>query len=492
VILHEAGNFGVLDAVRAAVRESDAAQQEARRVENIDWPVEHLAAIVEECGRAADLEFVGSGGGQHPRRPDLDPLRAAGLAILRAEVVAAISHRSQHHLRVPLRSNRGVIALNRHCAAERSPPHAEAIADRPHVPVQRVIGSDRFRVEVFRVDEVGVLRTEVKRAGQDLRGRHDVVELRERVDRLLLRSIERKRERAFLVLHQGVLRGIQKIQAVFDQWAAQQTPRSVVENAAHVPTAPAEARKRIVDLAVPFVSAAPRLDGDYVRREMAVLGEKRRAQNFQCVDAVDWHGRSEAPGRGVCHIGRIDHHGAAVLAGAGDLHLSVRRFHDARHQRQGLADCRGTVRKILHVIGVELLRFRGNTLLDSSDGIVDFHAVADDQRLEGEIDFGGRSGLEFKCAAGQIMESFFCHTQDTRAASEFFELDKAGDVRRGRRMISPDRNLRARYRVARRILNPNLEFRGSTGLRTKGRSCGQRDNGPQDQLEFNDPRWQRS
>ncbi len=100
--------------------------------------------------------------------PGFDPLRAPGFAVLRAEIVSAIALGSQHHGGRALRSNLGIETLDRDGAVQHSAVQSVMVGDGSQIVVLAIAGRHRLRVEELWIDEVGMLRREVKRAGDRL------------------------------------------------------------------------------------------------------------------------------------------------------------------------------------------------------------------------------------------------------------------------------------------------------------------------------------
>ena len=75
------------------------------------------------------------------------------------------------------------------------------VGHRSHVVVLRVAGRNRLRIEILRVNEIGVLGTQMERGGHDLFRRDDPVGLSKRIDPLLLGFVagERKRPAGILL-----------------------------------------------------------------------------------------------------------------------------------------------------------------------------------------------------------------------------------------------------------------------------------------------------
>src|SRR5205085_7015281 len=93
-------------------------------------------------------------------------------------------------------------------------------------------------------------------------------------------------------------------------------------DAAQLAAPDAELRQRVVDLEVPLVAAAPRLDRDDAGGEAPVLRQVRRLEDADGFNAINRHGGAELAGRRIGDIRRVDDERAAVLALAGNFDLA--------------------------------------------------------------------------------------------------------------------------------------------------------------------------
>ena len=128
--------------------------------------------------------------------PDLEPLPSPSVTGLRSEVIAAVSFGRKRHIAIALRSYESVEALHGYRAIQGAAEKSEVVGECCHMIALSVAGCDRLRVEVIRIYEIDVLRTEMKSEVNYLPRRRDVVKLREGIDSLLLGFVARVRKRA--------------------------------------------------------------------------------------------------------------------------------------------------------------------------------------------------------------------------------------------------------------------------------------------------------
>src|SRR5258708_7714918 len=141
------------------------------------------------------------------------------------------------------------------------------VGDGSDVVVLGVAGRHLLWIEVFGIDEVGVLRARVKRGRDDLFWRCYEIELRKRINVLLLGFVVGEGQGAagiplVVVDERGV-----EVETLVNERAAEKGARRFVANAAHVPASNAEIGEGIVELGVPFFAATARFDGDYAGSE---------------------------------------------------------------------------------------------------------------------------------------------------------------------------------------------------------------------------------
>ena len=111
---------------------------------------------------------MSSSGPERHRRPGFKPFGAVGVAILHAKVVSGITRRREHHVRGALGSDDYIEALQRDTGVENAAEQPPMIGDRPHEIVLGVPGRDGLGMEEVRVDEINMLRAEMKRGRDDL------------------------------------------------------------------------------------------------------------------------------------------------------------------------------------------------------------------------------------------------------------------------------------------------------------------------------------
>jgi len=249
------------------------------------------------------------------------------------EKIALVAQRRQHHVRAPLRADGDVEALNGDAAIDQSVKETEAVEQGAGVILLRITGGHRLRIEKIRIDEVGVLGTDVQRRGENLLVRKNVVELREGIDRPLFRFVVRKRQRAAGNFIEQILQGADEVQAIANQRTSHDEARSFIAEADHMIAADAEIGEGIVELGVPLFAAAAGFDGDHALRESAILREKGRVENVDDLDLTV--GRS--------HINLLIFRGALLhrRLGLGDVDcggLHLRRQDQADLQVRGIGD----------------------------------------------------------------------------------------------------------------------------------------------------------
>src|SRR5437016_626222 len=124
------------------------------------------------------------------------PLISASVAVLPAEVVAPVAQRRERHVPIALRSDKRIEALERNGAVQNPIKNSEMIGNCSYIVMLRVTWRHRLRIEIFRIHEIRMLRAGMQRRGDNLLGRDDVIELRKRINELLLRFVIRKRQSA--------------------------------------------------------------------------------------------------------------------------------------------------------------------------------------------------------------------------------------------------------------------------------------------------------
>src|SRR5205085_4008692 len=108
-----------------------------------------------------------------------------------------------------------------------------------------------------------------------------------------------------------------------------------------------EFREWVVQFKIPFVPTAPRFDGNNAGSETTILGEKRRPENIDCLDAVHWDSQPELPGRRICHINPADEQRRAVFAATENSELPLIGAGNAGCQRQDISNIVWTSRRFL-------------------------------------------------------------------------------------------------------------------------------------------------
>src|SRR5260370_214101 len=111
----------------------------------------------------------------------LQPLRAVGVPVLPSEIVASVAQRRQDHIRVALRTDERIEALERDAAVQDSAEDPPVIGRRPDVIMLRVGRRHRLWIEILGIHKLGALRAEMHRGGRDLLGRGGVIHLIERI-----------------------------------------------------------------------------------------------------------------------------------------------------------------------------------------------------------------------------------------------------------------------------------------------------------------------
>src|SRR5258706_12406986 len=112
-------------------------------------------------------------------RPTLQPLQTAGGTVLRAKIVAPVAHRREEHFRAALRANHGVESLNRNAAVQDSTEESVVIGRGSAIVPLSITGRNRLWIEVFRLQEICVLRADVQRRRHNLFRSKNEVELSE-------------------------------------------------------------------------------------------------------------------------------------------------------------------------------------------------------------------------------------------------------------------------------------------------------------------------
>src|SRR5215831_20873405 len=147
-----------------------------------------------------------------------------------------------------------------------------------------------------------------------MRGREDVVELREGVHAFNLRFVIREGKGAYHFFVEEVLSGLCEEKSVLDQWPAESGTRRLIAKAPNMFAADTDIRKRIVQGKPPFVTTALGLYCNHPGRKAAVLRQKRSLQNIDRFDAVHRHGRAETSGGRIRDIRGIHKKRALLLA----------------------------------------------------------------------------------------------------------------------------------------------------------------------------------
>src|SRR5437588_3263243 len=110
----------------------------------------------------------------------------------------------------------------------------------------------------------------------------NVIELGERIYRLLLALVERKRQRAIRPLLKVVFETFREIKLVCYQRAVEGHSRRSLAQTAKVPAENPKFGQRIIELEVPLVTAALRLDRPNSR------GEASELSRIRCLECLYW------------------------------------------------------------------------------------------------------------------------------------------------------------------------------------------------------------
>ena len=145
------------------------------------------------------------------------------------------------------------------------------VRNRALVGCLRIARRHRLRIEVIRIDKVRVLGIEMKGRIYNLPLRQDVIDLGEGVLAFMLRNVVRKRQCPVWTLIQKILERRNDEEPILDHRPAQHPVRCLVRDAAHVIAANAKIGKRIVQIEMPFVAAAPRFHRHHALRETSIL-----------------------------------------------------------------------------------------------------------------------------------------------------------------------------------------------------------------------------
>src|SRR5436853_6757786 len=181
MILRKAGYTCVLNVVRTSAGEVQAPQQAAAEIGDVDGLGRKFSMIRQEVHRPPNFQIMTAGPGSLARSPGLQQLAPPSLAILAPKIIAAVSGRREHHIRIALRPHLSRELLKSEHAAQRAAANRQMVRHRPFVILLRITGSHWLWVEVFGINEVDVLGRDVNRSGEQMPPGDYVVELGVRI-----------------------------------------------------------------------------------------------------------------------------------------------------------------------------------------------------------------------------------------------------------------------------------------------------------------------
>ena len=125
------------------------------------------------------------------RTPSIDgirfhPLQPGRIAAASRKVIAEITCGREHHFRVSLSSDAGIEVLTTDCAVQQASVERQMIDCGQHSFVAAEARRHGLWIKELRIDVVDVLGSNVNGRRHEMRGRNDVIELAERIDRLVL------------------------------------------------------------------------------------------------------------------------------------------------------------------------------------------------------------------------------------------------------------------------------------------------------------------
>src|SRR6185295_19342812 len=211
---------------------------------------------------------------------------------------------------------------------------SEVVNEGAGVVVLPVAGSYRLGIEVIGIDEVGVLRAEVKRRRDELFGGDDPIELSKGVEGLSPGLVIGKRQRANRIALKIIVNGGDEEESILDQGAVGHKTRIFIADAAHMKAADTEIRKRVIEIGMPLLAAALGLNRNDALCKAAILGQKRSLQYVDGLDAIQGNTLAKCAGCRIGDIGLVDDHGAAFLSRAVDFQFAFLVANHAGDERQ--------------------------------------------------------------------------------------------------------------------------------------------------------------
>src|SRR5262245_55180054 len=160
--------------------------------------------------------------------------------------------------------------------------------------------------------------------------RCNVIKLRERIDRLAYRLVDRKGERDYALLGEVVLDPLGEIELVFDNRSIDGHARRSRAHTTHLALQVTKLRKRIVQLKIPLLPTAPCFHRDNAGSEAAILRQVGRAKNVDGFHAVDRYSQTKLPCCRIGYVCVIDDERTAGLAAAEEGQLPLIVPYDAR------------------------------------------------------------------------------------------------------------------------------------------------------------------
>src|ERR1039458_6289288 len=355
--------------------EGDVLDQLAGCVEDVDGVLRDRTVLVAGGEIGSELEvvsaqvvngFLGKVGAAG---------QAGGLAVLLREIVAAISGGSEDEIGGALAPDSGVEAGDGEDGFEQAAEDGEAVGEGAAVVVGTGVGGGGFGVEVIDVHESEPLGSDVCGGRDEVVVRDDPIQLRKRVEALLLLQVEGKGQGVDGSLADLVIDAFGEIEFARDDGAFEIEAGRCVAEAAQPPTVDEEFGEWIVQFPLPFFAAAAGFDGNQAGGKAPVLGEERGLVNVDGFDAIDGDGEAELAGGGVGDVGGVDDHGAAVFGRGGDHQAAAGRANHSRNHREGVGNGGGLAGQILGGNGGEGGR-RGGHLLEGRGGALDFDGLA--------------------------------------------------------------------------------------------------------------------
>src|SRR5579863_2078897 len=472
MILGVSGDFKIGAAERILILEVDALLQNTCAILDVDGTEGKVALVAQTGNRAAHLEKVRSRQMEGGQRPCLQPFRAAGAADLGTEKIALIPLRRHDHVGAALGANGHVESLQRHAAIDQTVQKTEAVEQCAGVVLLRVAGRYRLRIEEIGVDEVYVLRAEVKRRGENLLIGKNVIELRKGIDRLLFGYVVRKRQCAVGSFIEYVLKRIDEVHPIANQRSAQNKAWRFIPDAGQTAAAGANVGERIFEVDVPLFAAAARFHRDHALGEAAILREKRSVENVHGFNGVDGDALPEVAGGGIGDVALIDYHGAAFLAGAFNLHLAVGSPHDARLERQDVVDRGGVGRQGRHVERTNQVVFRGALLhRHLCLGDIDRGGLHLGCQHQGDLQIRGARNLD---RSYRTLEAFLGSGDgpgSARNSGEVREPGCPGVVAPERLITESHAHIRFEDGAFLRVEDEDAKLTGPTGLSRKARAA---------------------